>query len=162
MPTDHFVTVFDVLQSGFKDWQFSAFGLIFVAIGTAFFLSPRIIGAIGIPYLNVPSLGRKFFRYSFLGFAILWTATSFIFTYSAYHRHKTLAQDDRCLVVEGPVENFVPMPHAGHADESFTVGGVRFAYSDYGVSDGFNNTSSHGGRSTRTRMCGFVMILATT
>src|SRR5262249_332614 len=39
----------------------------------------------------------------------------------------------------------IPMPYAGHSDESFTVMGIRFTYSDYHISDGFNNTSSHGG-----------------
>jgi len=42
-------TVFDVLESGFKDWQFSAFGLIFLAIGMVIFLFPRIVKWIGIP-----------------------------------------------------------------------------------------------------------------
>jgi hypothetical protein len=156
MATGRFVTVFDVLESGFKDWQFSAFGLIFVAVGTVIFLFPRIVKWIGIPYLDTPSLRQKAFRYFFLIFPILWTAIFFVATYSAYQRHRTLAQDNRCSVVEGPVENFVPMPHAGHADESFTVRGVRFAYSDYGVSDGFNNTSSHGGpisKDSYVRIC---------
>ncbi len=50
-----------------------------------------------------------------------------------------------CTVVEGRITNFVPMPYEGHADENFAVSGVQFSYSDYGVSDAFNNTSSHGG-----------------
>jgi Trk-type K+ transport system membrane component len=48
-------------------------------------------------------------------------------------------------VVEGPVEDFHPMPWAGHDLESFSVGGIPFAYSDYKSTAGFNNTSSHGG-----------------
>ena len=48
-------------------------------------------------------------------------------------------------MVEGAVANFHPMPAAGHEDEHFTVQGVYFAYSDYSVTSGFNNTSSHGG-----------------
>ncbi len=49
-------------------------------------------------------------------------------------------------VVEGTVEDFVPMPAAGHANESFSVDDVRFSYSDYNLSTGaFNNTASHGG-----------------
>lgn len=48
-------------------------------------------------------------------------------------------------VVEGSVENFNPMPYGGHQQESFTVEGVKFSYSDFSISPGFNNTKSHGG-----------------
>ena len=34
-------------------------------------------------------------------------------------------------VVEGRVEDFVPMPLEGHAEESFVVGGTKFSYSGY-------------------------------
>ena len=141
----HLVKVFDVLDSGFRNWTFSAFGLIFVAIGIVIFFFPNMIRAVGIPYLNVQSRLRTFSRYGFIGFAILWTSIAFFATYSQYLRHKALAQENRCRVVEGPVEHFVPMPYAGHAQESFSVDGVPFRYSDFNVTDGFNNTSSHGG-----------------
>lgn len=140
-----FVKVFDVLDSGFKDWTFSAFGLIFIAIGIVIFFSPNVIRAAGIPYLNVQGRLQKFFRYGILGFAILWTAASFFGTYSAYLRHKAVAAENRCSIVEGPVQHFVPMPYGGHASETFSVNGVPFRYSDFMVTDGFNNTSSHGG-----------------
>jgi len=48
-------------------------------------------------------------------------------------------------VVEGVVENFHPMPYAGHDTERFSVAGHRFEYSDYLKTSGFNQTSSHGG-----------------
>jgi hypothetical protein len=37
------------------------------------------------------------------------------------------------------------MPYAGHALETFSVDGVPFGYSDFNITDGFNNTASHGG-----------------
>jgi hypothetical protein len=37
------------------------------------------------------------------------------------------------------------MPRSGHDKEWFIVGGKRFEYSDYHVTAGFNQTSSHGG-----------------
>lgn len=53
-------------------------------------------------------------------------------------------------VVEGEIENFVPMPVGGHAHESFTVKGIEFEYSDFDLSyHGFRNTSSHGGPITK-------------
>jgi hypothetical protein len=145
MGEGHFVKVFDVLDSGFKDWPFSAFGLIFVGLGVLFFFAPRLIKATGIPFMDFKSRTAWLFRYFFLGFAILWTAGAFLGTFTSYLRHKALARDNKCSVVEGPVENFVPMPVTGHADETFSVAGVPFAYSDYGVTDAFNNTASHGG-----------------
>jgi tetratricopeptide (TPR) repeat protein len=142
---DHFVKVFDVLDSGFRDWTFPALGLVFVAIGIVIFLFPNIMAATGIPYLNIQSTSQIVFRYGFVGFAILWTAISFFATHSEHVRHKALVQENRCRIVEGPVEHFVPMPYSGHARESFTVDGVPFGYSDFIITDGFNNTSSHGG-----------------
>jgi len=145
MDNDNFVKVFDVVDSGFRNWTFSALGLIFVAVGVIIFVFPNIIKATGIPNLNFKSKSQTFFRYSFLGFAILWTAVAFFATYSEHLRHKALVQQNRCRVVEGPIEHFVPMPYGGHAQESFSVAGVSFSYSDFIVTDGFNNTSSHGG-----------------
>ena len=48
-------------------------------------------------------------------------------------------------IVEGYVENFIPMPYEGHSDESFEINGVKFSYSDYSVQPGYNNSKSHGG-----------------
>ena len=48
-------------------------------------------------------------------------------------------------VVEGYVENFVPMPYEGHSDESFEINSVKFSYSDYTITFGYNNAKSHGG-----------------
>jgi hypothetical protein len=141
MGNDNFVKVFDIVDSGFKNWAFSAFGLIFVVVGVIIFFFPKIIDATGIPNLNFKSRLQTFFRYGFLGFAILWTAGSFFATYSGHLRHKAIVQQNRCRVVEGPVEHFVP----GRAQESFSVAGVPFRYSDFMITDGFNNTSSHGG-----------------
>jgi hypothetical protein len=145
MNEDHFVKVFDVLDSGFRDWTFSAFGLIFVAIGMALVVSPKLIKLAGIPFLDMRPKARTFFAWSWLVFSILWTALTFFGTYSEYLRHTALVRVDGCRLVQGPVEHFVPMPHEGHAEESFSVSGVPFKYSDFGVTDGFNNTSSYGG-----------------
>ena len=37
------------------------------------------------------------------------------------------------------------MPAEGHQDETFTVNGIHFAYSDYVITGGFNQTQSHAG-----------------
>src|SRR5260221_3336043 len=156
MENDNFIKVFDVLDSGFKDWSFSAIGLIVCAIGIAIVLFPRIIKATGIPFLNLESKWQKVFRYFILGFAVLWTALAFSGTYFAHLQHQALVREGRCRIVEGPVENFVPMPFSGHPEESFDVSGVPFKYSEYAVTDAFNNTSSHGGpinKESYVRIC---------
>ncbi len=51
----------------------------------------------------------------------------------------------RATTVEGLVTNFKPMPYAGHGMERFCVAANCFQYSDFVLTAGFNNTSSHGG-----------------
>jgi hypothetical protein len=56
------------------------------------------------------------------------------------------AQEEGCVeLVEGTVRDFIPMPYAGHAMERFCIQSKCFEYSDYDVTSGFNNTSSHDG-----------------
>lgn len=48
-------------------------------------------------------------------------------------------------IVEGHVENFIPMPASGHSKESFEIKGVRFEYSENSISSGYSKTKYHGG-----------------
>ena len=48
-------------------------------------------------------------------------------------------------IVEGYVENFDPMSHGGHKNETFEINGVKFGYSDYTIMIGYHNAKSHGG-----------------
>jgi hypothetical protein len=140
---DGYMTVFDVTAAGFRQWWFSASGLLFIAVGIAM----PWLGRAGLfgPRTALAPTRIKWFRRFFLGFAILWTAVTFAGTCANYRGAVAAMQNGSALVIEGKVENFVPMPYTGHARESFTVGGVRFAYSDYEITAGFNNTMSHGG-----------------
>jgi hypothetical protein len=85
------------------------------------------------------------FRFFFLGFALIWTVIAFAGTYRDYHAIRKTLDRNQVNIVEGKVTNFRPMPHSGHAMESFCVEGTCFEYSDYVVTSGFNNTASHGG-----------------
>ena len=59
---------------------------------------------------------------------------------------KAWARSVQFTILEGKVLDFKPMPYTGHAEESFTLHGVSFRYSDYDKSKcGFRNTASHGG-----------------
>jgi len=62
-----------------------------------------------------------------------------------YARAKKSYISGQYSVVEGTVTNFHPMPYSGHQNETFSVNGVQFSYSDYVIVPCFNNTSSHGG-----------------
>jgi hypothetical protein len=53
-------------------------------------------------------------------------------------------------VVSGPVENFRPMPHEGHSEESFTVQGISFRYSDFEITPGYHKTETYGGAIHKT------------
>jgi hypothetical protein len=134
-----FITVFNLADTGYRDWTFPAFGLIFVAIGL--FL-PKLVKA-GVFGSN-PRMG-PWFPIVFLGFAIFWTATAFLATFSEYLKDRDALISGKAAYVEGTVENFVPMPYTGHALESFSVNGIPFNYADGVVKAGFNNTASHGG-----------------
>jgi hypothetical protein len=140
MSADGYYTVFDVTQAGFKSWEFSAFGLIFIVVGVAM---PTLIKK-GIFRTQRPWMEKWFPRF-FLGFAILWTLGSFITTFAEYRSAIGVMRSNRAEVVEGAVTQFKPMPYSGHVNESFVVNGVKFEYSDYGITAGFNNTTSHGG-----------------
>ncbi len=48
-------------------------------------------------------------------------------------------------IVEGTVENFHAMPLTGHDFDTFTVKNKTFKYSDYFITEYFNQTASHGG-----------------
>lgn len=130
-----YTTVFDVIQSGYRQWPFAAAGLIFVAVGIGLvFFRQRLRGGT-----------HRLFPFVFLGFAVVWTLVAFIGTVADFSFLASDLRGGRCEITEGIVTNFDPMPHSGHRMESFVVNGRRFQYSDYVLTAGFNNTASHGG-----------------
>ena len=48
-------------------------------------------------------------------------------------------------MVEGKIENYSLKESSGQFFESFSVKGVVFKYSDYGMIDGFHETAKNGG-----------------
>ena len=134
-----YTIVFEITDEGFKSWSFSAFGLIFVFVG---FILVRYHDK--IPFQG-PKEFRKPFSWFFFIFALLWTSTSFLSTWHDYSSGRKALESGKIELTEGVVYDFVPMPYEGHASESFKVNGKKFSYSDYRITAGFNNTSSHGG-----------------
>ena len=137
-----FKTVFDATNEGYA-WWFPAFGLIFVAVGVLLVFAP---GLMHRAYASWRGTYRPIYSWIFFVFALLWTVGTFLVTYLQYHTAMSCLNGGNCPVVEGTVTNFIPMPYTGHSNESFTVNGRRFSYSDYDdVTPGFHKTASHGG-----------------
>jgi hypothetical protein len=131
----NYTVFFDVTQAGFRYWWFPCAGIGFVGVG---------FGLVRFRE-QLPKTTPKFFPKVFLGFAIFWTVFALLGTVGGYLELSSALRNGRCQVVEGIVSDFHSMPHSGHDKEWFIVGGKRFEYSDYNVTPGFNQTSSHGG-----------------
>lgn len=140
-----FTKVFDLAETGYRTWNFASFGLIFVVIGTIALFAPIVFKKFNISYIGFDKKSYKFFKWFFFIFSIIWTFTSFSSTYSEYKNFKKILEGNSFKIVEGQVEQFDPMPHSGHKNESFWVDGVKFAFSDFVITNAFNNTKSHGG-----------------
>jgi hypothetical protein len=134
-----FQTVFDVIDVGYRYWWFPAGFVGFIALILVELLLRKII-----PIWRLSGF-RKWLLYSSLGLCALWSIQTFTGTYSDYIELRNALLHGKTVVIEGKVENFIPMPHEGHSMESFTVAGHKFEYSDYRITPGFNKTSSHGG-----------------
>jgi hypothetical protein len=145
-------TVFEIAQKPFE-WRYSAFGFIFVAIGVVYIiLGPRLARMnasrpTGLAWWFKPRFAVKpqYLGWFFVIFASIWTLLAFVSTYSSYRDCREAYRTGRYSIVEGIVEDFHPMPYAGHQDECFRVQKERFCYSDYSVSPAFNQSASHGG-----------------
>jgi hypothetical protein len=119
--------------------------------------SSRAVGLWYLPLIAIVAIllirrPRKVLAVVYTGFAVLVALGMFWFGRNwdrsvAYGsaRAARAAADPATPVVVGRVENFRPAPAEGHQDETFTVSGVAFAYSDYAITGGFNQTESHGG-----------------
>jgi len=112
-------------------WWFPAAGLI-VAVGAGAFA--RFLEG-----------WRRVFLFVIAGLALLWVLGAGVAMLNFYVSARTAANAPMTPVVEGVVENFRPAPPGGHVNESFSVNGVQFAYSDYMITGGFRQTASHGG-----------------
>jgi hypothetical protein len=133
--------VFDIGTAGYRSWPFAATGLIFIVVGIVLTASRWLLPDSWRQHpVAVPAFG-----FAVLGFAVLWTTTSFLATYRDYTAARDAVLSHRARVAEGVVTRFTPMPATGHALESFCVADACFHYSDYIVTAGFNNTRSHGG-----------------
>jgi len=133
--------VFDVSTAGYKAWNFALVGLVFSLVGVGVVAFRHKLGGWWVTHPTA----SKVFAFLFLGFAVLWTSVSFVVTYRDYRTLLTAERANALHVIEGVVSNFDPMPATGHSMERFCVAADCFTYSDFVISAGFNNTTSHGG-----------------
>jgi hypothetical protein len=129
-------TVFDVASIQYG-WMLLPFGLIAVILGIILVADRNLIAG----WWRTCSRWRKIFTIACLGLAAVW-ATLMLTT--TILRHEQLSNAERggtAKVVEGTVRNFTVLPKS----ERFCVAAKCFEYSDYVITGGFNNTSSHGG-----------------
>lgn len=77
-------------------------------------------------------------------FSTVWTAW-LLWTLSGHFSTMQELASNRIAVTEGPVENYTFEMHDGHGFEAFTVNGLRFHYSDFLSTGGYNRPASQGG-----------------
>jgi hypothetical protein len=135
--------VYDIQQINYPGWWIFGVGLVFVSSGTVLFLlrDSAFINSI----FDMGGPARRVIMPLFaVFFGLLWLLMGCL-NYAHFANLRSLARRENVDVVEGTVTQFVPMPYEGHADETFTVNGHRFANSEYDETTGFHHTQSHGG-----------------
>lgn len=131
--------VYELSSSGLGNLSFAAAGIPFIVLGALLIKFRNRLGK------NRSHWSKTVFPWLFFFFAVVWTLSVGVGIGTQQASLRSDYEEGNFQVVEGVVENFHPMPEAGHEMESFSVNGVRFEYSDYVVTPGFNNTVSHGG-----------------
>lgn len=114
----------------------------FMLAGAALIIIGWMIGYKAHPESNPGKV--RFFSMG-IGVGCFVIALALHWLQSRHDRLVNFMETGKTEVVEGVVENFHPMPVGGHDSERFSVQGTPFAYSDYEVTQAFNNTTSHGG-----------------
>ncbi len=141
--TTSYRVVFDLASTGVAWWPVV---IIVALVGVVIFAYSRQIVESASSRSRDDSAG---FSLPYVVIAIMAVAFVFgaIVIYVIYAKEARLiaAEGTSAQTVEGVVSQFVPMPYTGHALERFCVSSTCFAYSDYNITGGFNNASSHGG-----------------
>lgn len=127
---------FDIVESGDKTFWYSGIGLTCFILFFLFFL---------FFLFRKGTRQQKGIALFLTIFAFIWTSISWITGGALYNESIDALRKNKYSTVSGFVTEFDPMPKEGHKNESFKVNGIKFEYSDFEISCGFNNTKSHGG-----------------
>jgi hypothetical protein len=129
-------TVFEISRTGGGMLGFVLFPLLFLFVGVGL-----VRGWIQFQTKRPSKIIGYFFIFFslFMEISVIWNAVR------VYGQLESALRNGQFHVVEGPVENFERMNDWVKKRERFTVGGVRFTYSDDIVDQCFNHSSTHGG-----------------
>lgn len=86
--------------------------------------------------------GKFFLLIAFLGFC--FSLVLLVGKYNEHFQSKNALRTGDYQIVEGTVENFVPMPPGGHSTESFEVNKIPFRYGNGRGSVVFNSEWNRG------------------
>lgn len=133
---------YDIQEAIYPGWWIFGAGTLFLTygLGIIFFGDSKVLNSL----IDPSTKQRIVMPIASCLFGSLWIGLG-IFNYSIFANLRTDARNGSTEIVEGRVEQFVPMPSEGHAQETFIVNGQYFAYSDYDLTKGFNRSQSHGG-----------------
>lgn len=76
--------------------------------------------------------------------SFVWTFIIWMSSTQDYFMAKAALRNGAYSVVEGRVEHFSPIPMGAHGDESFSVKGIPFKYSESKIDFGFNQSRING------------------
>ncbi len=142
MEAGKFTTVFDLAETGFKDWPVVLLLLGLAIVAAIVFFKPTILARFGIT-APVP-------RGGWLGYvALLLVLFAAVLVWDHADHSNTLAKG--CKIGEGPVTDFVMTDRK----EGFSVAGVRFSYSKYEITDAYNGAA---GKQHRLRANAYVRV----
>jgi hypothetical protein len=142
-----YVVAFNILDSGYRQWWLPAMMLVVIPMGIVIIALTEGRRRIetGRPSKQDFVKRMRAITIALAGLALVCASVVFAGTFGDYLNCSHALASGKASYVEGTVDNFVPMPHNGHGDESFTVGGVIFSYSDFLVQAGFNTTTFKNG-----------------
>jgi len=136
-----FQTVFEIGLNAFP-WRLFAICALFTVLGMS------LIRFSGAPTLGSPKVAnpaRQIVGGFFVAFSLLMILLLGIRQIPDFVEKWHVYSSGKYSVVEGPVENFHPMPFGGHQNEWFSVHGLSFAYSSFDETPCFHSAASHGG-----------------
>ncbi len=131
--------IFDVSKEPIFDPMFFWGGLALVFVGFLYVAASRQV-VLNSRKENSNKLSKRKANL-FLFFTIALFILNLVHSYLTHNQLSFTAPS----MIEGVVEQFKPMNYAGHDYEKFCISNTCFTYSDFTITGGFNNTSSHGG-----------------
>jgi len=135
-------TIFDITQIGYEQWRFPAIGLVLTLVVGILVFGPRSFQ--GLPYFWLPKRVALFLNRVGFVVVVLWTVIILYATLQSYISVRNTLASGNYSTVQGHITDFKPLLQGRTGDESFTVQGKTFSYSDHGLIAGFNKTKREG------------------